>query len=491
MPAVREAPTTVLETLQEKARGIVAVLEAYVTGPTGPVDPAAAAAAIGLMTKELLTTIPSLGAAAPADTDRFIVPDGQAPGPNQATLHGFFVEVANTLATNGVIEASVANPVGTALAALSTKIGIDPETWVRWMFGIREKATALDSAKQLAKAVQEFFTPNGGKVESDVAEDIPEEFPSYDDVKEVWLKQGTPPDWVAKIVRLVSTNIPGGTSVSDRTIGQAVHKDLMAVYARDFPDHCIVVDSRATIESRKKDDAKDGTLLISRLFTDTVIENWPDENKAKLAAYWAAMHDEETGARVRPDIADLHDAASGVNPKEGWGWFEIKPMHSLARAFEELFSYYLRLWNDSDAVTHNLPEWTGKPGTWQPPLCKLLRTLTPMRVYAAVTVPPGCIGYLSVEVKAGLEAAAAAAAVAAMAALIARRLVDALRDLYRNVDAMNPVTLLLGLVLVAAVLVVLFEVELVALPFEVIAALIGLVSSEGLRMRLQQLAQTL
>ena len=466
-------------------RAVVEIFEAYVDGPAGPSDPAAASTAIGLITNELLTIIPDLGtAAATSVADKFLVPDGQTPGPGQVTLHGFTTKVADMLAAADVIPLAAVELVAEALAEVSIVSRIDLETWVRWLFGVVGKASDLVSGEKLAEAIKEFATPYGDKVVSEAGEAIPQDFPSYDDVKEVWFKQGTPPDWVAKMMKLVSTNIPGGTSASDRTIGQAVHKHLMAAYVSDFPDHCVVVDSRATIKSLGKDD---GELLISRLFTDTVIENWPDLNKDKLAAYWAAMRDGT--ARVRPDIADLHDAATGRNPKNSWGWFEIKPMHRLHRAFEELFIYYLPFWNDSDAVEKNLPEWTGKPGTWQPPLCGLLRTLTPMRVYAAATVPPGCIGYLSVEVKAGVEAAAVTEAVAAMAALIARRLLDALNDLYRDADAMNVIPLLLGLLLMAALLVVLFELELIALPFEVIAALIAKVSDSGqLREQLQRLA---
>jgi hypothetical protein len=488
MPA-RKAPATVLEVLQARARMILDILEGYIDGPAGPSDPAAAATAIGQITNELLKVIPDLASAAVATSKfRFLVPTGQDPGRGQVTEEKFFHDVAKGLADAGAIPQDAVNPTAAAMGAMSNTIGIDGDTWVRWVLGMFERIPAADAVAKLLGLILDFMLPYGRTVRSEAGAP-PADFPGYDDSKEAQLVNATMPDSVAKLIKWTTAGIPGGTSVSTRKVGQAVHKHVIGVYLAEHPDHLVVGDGRVrvTLDPVNKLD-----LVISKIFTQSDVENWPElAHRDKLAAFWHAMRDPVTYATVRPDIADLTDAAQGMDPDQNWGWFEIKPMHSLARAFQELFAWYMPLWNDNDLVKDSLPEWTAQPGTWQPPLCALLPDLQPMRIYAALNVPPGCIGYLSVEIKDALEATAKAAVLTAMAALLAKTIFLRLRQLFRHAwEVLEPVLFFIGCVIIGALLLVLLmEAALVAAAvLAPILAFIGMAIERGnLLQRIQHL----
>jgi hypothetical protein len=488
MPADREAPQTILEMLQGRMRAIVEILEAYVDGPTGPSDPAAAATAIGLITNQLLTTIPALGAAAVKDLeDRFIVGDHEKPSPDQSTLGTFTAAVAAGLAQAGLIPQAAVGPAGKLLASTATAVGLDPDTWLRWTLGLQGKVTAVMAQDKLQAALIDLAIPYGETMYSEVGEPLPEDFPSYDDVKEADFIEGTVPAGVSAVLKWVTARITGGTSASDRKVGQAVHKALMAEYVAAYPTHFVIADGRAQIKIGPKN-----SLAVSRLMSVSP-DTWPPAapNRAKVSNYWDVMKDPDTTPpkRIRPDIADLNDAAQGTDPRDSWGWFEIKPMHALGRAYQELFFYYMRRWNNSPKVKMEHPQWQAKPGAWQPQLVGVLPTVQPMRVYGALTAPPGCIGYLSVEIKAAGEAAAMAYVTTALANLLAKKVFSALRDLYGDTDAaLEPVLLLLGFVLIAVVLYVLAEALIIIVPFAAIAGFLGLAESANLQQQLQRLA---
>jgi hypothetical protein len=260
----------------------------------------------------------------------------------------------------------------------------------------------------------------------------------------------------------------------------------MAEYVSAYPNHFVIADGRARIQIG----SDKVSLAVSRLITQSGT-TWPaaDPNRAKVSNYWDVMKDETTGKRIRPDLADLNDAAQGTDPKDSWGWFEIKPMHALARAYQELFTYYMPKWNNSPKVKTDNPEWQAKPGTWQPRLIGVLPTLQPMRVYGALTAPPGCIGYLSVEVKAAGQAAAAVIVAGNLASLLAKKVFSALRDLYGDTEGtLEPVLLLLGFVLIAVVLFVLAEALIIEISFAAIAGFLALAQSGNLQQQLRALA---
>lgn len=476
----RKAPASVLEIFRLRARNVFNIFASYFDGPPGPNDPAAALTMIASIMDQIVAVIPDLEAAAlAATTDDFLVLDGTRPGPNQLTVSQFTKEVAENLKQAGVILATDVDPTAAALALAAKTTGVNPNTWVRWYRGfLGQRVEQKRAAQDLAAALMKFMRPMGETVVSMDAAESTKDFPAADDVKEVLFKRGTMPDIPAKIVKWVVGGIPGSTSKSDAAIGQAVHKRLIAHYVNEHPDHFIIGDGRAKLEVVNLD------LVMSRFVKRVNIATWPGADRPKASAYWDAMQD--AGKRIRPDIADLHDVAKGLNPENDWGWMEVKPMHSLARAFEELDAYYMPKWNNETAVKAN-PKWQAQPATWQPPLMGLLKDVKKPRVYGALTAPPGCIGYLTMEVE-STQKAAVAAVIAALGSILARRLFFKIRDIYRSIDEhiIQPLLLLLGLVLIAIVVWVLAEAIVVSAPFIAVASMLGLANAN-----LPQLLQSL
>jgi hypothetical protein len=477
----RKAPASVLEMLQTRARNVFEIFERYFDGPTGPSDPAAALTMVASIMDQVVGVIPDLEAAAlAAATDDFLVLDGQTPGPGQVTVSQFTHIVADTLAKAGAILVTDVDPVAAAIAATVPLTGINPNTWVRWYRGfLGQRVEQGQAAEDLANALIKFMVPMGDTVTSEDPTEPVGDFPSADDEKEIAFKEGTMPDISAKIVKWLCAGIVGSTSKSDAQIGQAVHKRLIAHYVNDHAGHFIVGDGRAELKVWELN------LIMSRFVNRVNVASWPGADQAKAKAYWTAMRDGEK--RIRPDIADLHDAATGINPKNDWGWIEIKPMHSMARAFEELDAYYMSRWNDSAAVMAH-PAWRAQPAAWQPPLMGLLKKgVKKPRVYGAVTALPGCIGYLSMEVE-STQKAVAAEVVAALGSILARQLFFKLRDIYRDIKdhVIRPLMLLLGLVLIAIVVWGMAEAAVVSVPFLAIASMLGLTNAN-----LPQLLQAL
>jgi hypothetical protein len=146
------------------------------------------------------------------------------------------------------------------------------------------------------------------------------------------------------------------------------------------------------------------------------------EERDKVLAFANLMRDPTTNRRIQPDIADLDTPATTLN--DDWGWFEIKPMGNVRRAAEELWGYYLPRWNDGLAGGPHELASVGLPGAWQP--ATVFVTPAPDRyLFAAITVLPGAIGYLTFELE-NTAKAAVLTGLSVLAGLFLRRLLQSL-----------------------------------------------------------------
>jgi hypothetical protein len=193
-----------------------------------------------------------------------------------------------------------------------------------------------------------------------------------------------------------------------------VHRAVLGGYVADHPDRLVVVDGVIRLSKLPV-----GGLRVSRLLSQAGQAMSQDP---RLIAFANTMRDPGTGKRVQPDIADMDPRA--VGREDDWGWFEVKPMAKIRVAIEETHFYYLPLWNK--AVQDARPDWVKTPGVWQP--TALFVTPKHKYLFAAATVFPGAIGYLTYELE-DTAKVASAVILASLSALFVQRLLAALRRL--------------------------------------------------------------
>jgi hypothetical protein len=336
---------------------------------------------------KLRQMLPDVSSFAPATWDAFLVEDGQPPGPGQLTVDGFAGEAVSGLAAAGVLppgsEETAKRIVARALKLLGRR-ALDIETWIRWRGNLTGKlsdaARVLTGGEDPAKYFADLRIPYGDIV---VAPGAPvlTDFPTPDDEKEYALRTVPPTNLMAWADKVAGRIWP---EKSNREIGQAAHTYLQHAYCAAFPDHYVVIDGR--VRATSIGPAGRPLMELHGLNTlDPMIAE-------KLTVFRQAMNNPGTKRQFRPDIADLHDAATGTNPADSWGWYEIKPWRSLPKAVTEVYGFYLDRWN-SNPLVRSMPAWKGKPGAWWPPSLGVITTIEPKRIIVSATVPAGCIGY--------------------------------------------------------------------------------------------------
>lgn len=449
----------------EGATALVNVVRDIVDPRGGPADPDAVADFVHPVMERVLPLLPGLVAARPGPREACIVADDVQPGTDQVTVSGFSELLGRKLAASGVIPvASV--PTTAALIARTLKMllrSIDPETYVRWITGLSGALNPEKIADALEAEIISRFNP---KQEREL-----EDFPMPDDDKEREEGVHAVPTGVSKLIAALVRKVPGGAEKSDRRVGVQVHQAIMAAYVASYPEHLVVADGRARIAIVVDNITQVQSMTISRIWTD--VEPPDDPAGSKVHVFWQCMRDRQTRRRIHPDIADLDQAATGSNPASSWGWFEIKPLHDLGKAYKELNDYYLPAWNDYVVGNLGKADWVAKPGTWQPPLTGVLLKTDPKRVFGAITAPPGCIGYVTYELKEGAEAAAVSV-VTTLATMLVRKMLQearkALEELGLNPDAVGTALLAVGLVIVLVAIIALFVGAQIVAWFAALAA---------------------
>jgi hypothetical protein len=249
----------------------------------------------------------------------------------------------------------------------------------------------------------------------------PDDVPTDDNVKEIQEPDVAIPEKVGQIVDRLVASLPGASppQVDAAKVGRDVHRAVMAAYVTSHRERLVIIDGQVRVAA-----LNDESLRVSRVFSLTGQEVLdPDMHVPKVLAFGEAMRDPTSKRRVQPDIADLDPRAVGLN--DDWGWFEIKSMANVRRGIEEIYGYYLPLWNKF--VKED--ELICTAGVWQP--VSIFVTPNHRYAFAAFTVFPGAIGYLSYK----LEDAAKLASIvglATLADLFARRMITSLRRAARD-----------------------------------------------------------
>ncbi|MET8152943.1 hypothetical protein ACIBSW_35000 [Actinoplanes sp. NPDC049668] len=431
---------------------------------------------------DIMAVVSDLGAAAPRPGEEFLAPDGQPAGPNQMTVQDFAAAVVTALMGAGTLPPGLPPLTPADTAPLTSGITgllemcaplIDPEMYVRWILKIQGVANATDVAQALAEAIGKNIRATMKATTANWPADVPQ----LDSTKDAEEGPLLSVPLLGMLTEHILMSIPGGRAPNNAAIGREVHRRILARYADDHPDHLVVNDGRVRFTGVGSEQ-----LVVSEIWDATGAILTPSVNMDRLACFWLAMRNPVTGRRIHPDIADLHTKATGTDPDDDWGWFEIKPMHDARRAFDEVYGYYLRKWNYDPMVRSMAPDWDCGPGTWQPGTIEVLPKYR--CVFAAVTIFPGVIGYVTYDLEADAKVAVAAA-LAALASLFNRKLLRSLQQGVRGVEVVTKeileylatvalcVTLLVILVFAAAALL---EVTVLALLAELAALLARLLA---------------
>jgi len=341
---------------------------------------------------DIVTTIRDIAAAAPAPEDAFLNDD---PGRRtdqmsldtwcDALADAFVQQYTGQPLAQGVAVNSAQIASALKLAFKAMKPLIDPETFVRYSYQLRQHLDPTQVAQTLGKSLV-------AAVETAHLVDQlqwPPEVPTSDDIKEEEDPADSPvplvpTDWMKQISKALAS-VPGGGSST--ALGNRVHRAVMVNYRgggvlgpNPHTEHLVVLDGRCWIKA----DVTAAAPLDDPSGLDPV-------QRARLQRFKTTMISPKTGKRIRPDIADLADAPS--QESDDWGWFEIKPFKSLATGLEEIWLYYLPLYNVA-VPPGEQAVW----GTWFPPLLYLdrkgLSAQDPRPVLCVCFNVMGCIPYL-------------------------------------------------------------------------------------------------
>jgi hypothetical protein len=387
MPDVAEQDSPELQQLKQFAASLLRPFDAWLEPRPEVKDYDQARNVVNDIFDKLRQLLPEVSAFEPSSLDAFLVEDGQQARPDQVTMDEFTQETVTGLAAAGVLppgsEETAKRLIKRALQLLGRR-AIDIETWIRWranMIGkVASVARVLTGGEDPVAFFAEMRTPYGDVIYAPGTPAL-NDFPTPDDEKENALRTAPRENlmaWADKVAGMISPE------KSNRAIGQAAHTYLQHAYCAAFPNHYVIVDGR--VHATSVGTGGHPLMELSRLETlDPVIAE-------KLTAFQQAMNNPGTRRPYRPDIADLHDAATGTSAADSWGWYEIKPWRSLPKAVTEIYGFYLHRWNTSPVVM-TMPAWKGKPGAWWPPSLGVITTLEPKRIIVSATIPPGCIGY--------------------------------------------------------------------------------------------------
>jgi hypothetical protein len=435
--------------------------------------------------------------------EAFLAPEGAVPKPEQASIDQFAQMVVDAVqsgwtpemtATFGPIVGGVAGAVAAGggaptpakqLADFLRTISpmFDAELFIRYALNIKGLADPEKVAQKVANLALDAAADSA--VATDPAWGVDE--PMSDETKKAeepdkGLDEGSD---IAKVLNAFLALIPGSTGPKGPQVGQAIHRALMGRYVNDHPTHLVLVDSAIRLESKLPGEK----VRLSRMLSpdgDLLVGDLPLDDKLQLTAFANVMRDPATKKRIHVDIADMHERAEGVKPEDDWGWFEIKPMADIRQALEEIALYYLPRWNHEVEIKH--PNWVKGPGVWQPATVSVAPSKPPvLYIYAAATIPPGVIGYLTFDATAAAQAAAVII-ITTLAALFAKRLLAELLILgeeYRGAEnAFAEFMLAWALLIITAFLVALAAIALI--PEEAIAgaaaSLIALIARIALLM---------
>jgi len=458
---------------------------------------------------DMSATFDELAAAVPTADEKFMVAPGAPAGPDQLAAEDFAAEVARlvqdgwdadlvaafgSLPIAGPQVAGIAPPApgppalapaapggptppkglgGNLLAVISAFAPLgDPEIWIRFGTELRGKMTGKDAARRVARDVL------------DAAKDAarawsagwPDDVPLTDEEKEKIEPDVGLPEWIGEWIDAVVSQVPGATAPSDARVGRDVHREVLAHYAATHSGRLVVYDGRVRIIDSGI------SLQVSQLWTAKGVPLQANAGFPKLERFREVMRD-PGGSVIRPDIADLDVPPMG--PRDNFGWFEIKPMGDLREAVEEIYGYYLKTWNTAMIAE---PTWLGAPGVWQP----MTVFVTPKYKYlfAAVTVVPGAIGYLTYKLAQDAEIAVLVA-MSALANMLLNRLITAGRRTLEeaNVAASYLAEFLAAWIIVLVGLLVIALAAVFLLPEIAVADMIAVVATACAR--LAQLLPTL
>jgi hypothetical protein len=441
---------------------------------------------------DMLASFAELAQAVPAPDEKFLAPAGAPAEPDQLSAEDFAAEVARLVregwdadleAVFGALPAAIPPVPGVAPPApaapapgapappkglggnLLAVIGAfaplgDPEIWIRFGMELRGKMTGKDAARRVARDV------------IDAAKDAarawsagwPDDVPLTDEEKEAVEPDVGLPEWIGEWIDAVVSQIPGATAPTDARVGRDVHRAVITHYASTHPDRVVVCDGLVRVVDDKI------AVRISQLWTSKGAPLQPTATFPKLERFRDVMRD-PAGSVIRPDIADLDDPPTG--PRDNFGWFEIKPMSDLREAVEEIYAYYLKTWNTAVGAD---PAWRGVPGVWQPET--IFVTPKYKYLFAAVTVVPGAIGYLSYKLAEDAEIAVLVA-MAALANLLLNRLIMAGRRTLEEAEvaAAYLAEFLAAWVIVLVVLLLIAMAAIALLPEIAVADLIGVATA--------------
>lgn len=346
------------EQVQSWATSVLDSITELIAKGVDTLDPDQLAERLRPAIADIMTVVSDLGAAAPEPGEEFLVPEGQPAGPGQMTVQDFAATVVTALMGAGTLPPGLPPLTPADTAPLTSGITgllemcaplIDPEMYVRWILKIQGAVTATDAAHAVAEAIGENLRAAMVAATANWPADVPQ-LDGTKDAEEGPL-QSVP--LMGMLTEHILMSIPGGRAPNNAEIGREVHREILARYAREHPDHLVVIDGRVRFTG-----VGERELTVSEIWDATGAILTPSVNMDRLLCFWLAMRNPVSRRRVQPDIADLHTKATGTDPDDDWGWFEIKPMHDARRAFDEVYGYYLRKWNYDPMVRSMAPDWT-------------------------------------------------------------------------------------------------------------------------------------
>ena len=436
-------------------------LEDAIRGVAATASPADLIAKLTPPLRDLFALVEEIGAAVPEPGDAFL---SDAPGSGQMTLDDFCTNLADAIL--GADESGVLPAVlpGADPALLATRLAkalralapvIEPEVLARYLGNLERATTAQTAAASIGLAVASLIGTDDKADRLQWPADAPEE-----DAQKESEEKGTGmiPSPVLNACQYLLGLLPGSKSSTE--LGKRVHRWVMARYQLEpsvaggvsHSDHLVVYDGRLRIDEERVRlvDAFDGTK-----------GNVSGDQPNRLYHFNETMRNGTR--RIRPDIADLHPTATGRDPAQDHGWFEIKPFPRLVAGYDELENFYMIRWNTPRDVPYWTESFRALPGTWFPPLlyidpgtkkaCVLLNFL-------------GVIPYAVFDTEAAADATAAVA-ISTLAAMFARRL---RRDVRRALQDAEQAEVAIGLWLAAVALLVGVTFVVVMAAAEALAA---------------------
>ncbi len=355
------------------------------------------------------------------------------------------------------LTAPSAATVAAAFRALlkALKPFIDPEFFVRWTMNLRGHLNKDAVVAECARFSADVLV--GEQMLNSLQWD--EEVPSDDDDKAAEENLGNivPESWRGLANRAGSL-IPGSSSSTE--LGKRHHKHIMSLYARQHPDHVVVCDGRMYLQGRD--------FRVSRALADPPSTLTDQRVIERLRTFRNSMKNPQ-GNRIRPDIADLADTATGTDPSQDWGWFEIKRMTSLGDAYVELYGYYMLTWNQAHDLVGD-PAGRAQAGVWFPQLLSF-DGHDPTKYFLVTINLGGPLGYLVFEVQAAAEAALLTIAVGLMSQFakgLFKKVGKLVEDTGKLIAAVFADLLVVAIVAVLAV-IVLAGGEMIAIGAAVLA----------------------